>query len=67
MQAGMPGRVSYPPGKLAEFLAGELSSLVRIGVGSAYVPYEPADRRSPGAQRLAERVREALDPLEVLV
>jgi hypothetical protein len=44
-----------------------VSALVRIGVGSAHVPYEPQDPRSFGAQRLAERVREALDPLEVLV
>jgi glycolate oxidase FAD binding subunit len=66
VQASLPGRVSYPPGKLASFLAGELSGLVRVGVGSAYVPYEPEDARSAGAQRLAERVREALDPLEVL-
>jgi glycolate oxidase FAD binding subunit len=67
VQASLPGRVSYPPGKLAAFLAGEVSALVRIGVGSAHVPYEPEDSRSFGAQRLAERVREALDPLEVLV
>jgi glycolate oxidase FAD binding subunit len=67
VQASLPGRVSYPPGKLAAFLAGEGSALVRIGVGSAHVPYEPGDSRSFGAQRLAERVREALDPLEVLV
>jgi glycolate oxidase FAD binding subunit len=67
VQASLPGRVSYPPGKLAAFLAGEVSALVRIGVGSAHVPYEPEDPRSFGAQRLAERVREALDPLEVLV
>jgi glycolate oxidase FAD binding subunit len=67
VQASLPGRVSYPPGKLAAFLAGELSALVRIGVGSAHLPYEPQDPRSFGAQRLAERVREALDPLEVLV
>ena len=62
-----PAGISYPPGKLAALLAREPSALVRIGVGSAYVPYEPEDRRSPGAQRLAERVREALDPREVLV
>jgi glycolate oxidase FAD binding subunit len=67
VQASLPGRVSYPPGKLAGFLAGEMSALVRVGVGSAHVPYEPDDPRSFGAQRLAERVREALDPLEVLV
>jgi glycolate oxidase FAD binding subunit len=67
VQASMRGRVSYPPGKLAAFLGGERSALARIGVGSAHVPYEPQDARSPGAQRLAERVREALDPLEVLV
>ena len=30
-------------------------------------PYEPEDPRSLGAQRLAERVRAALDPREVLV
>jgi glycolate oxidase FAD binding subunit len=66
MQANLQGRVSYPPGELEAFLAGELSALVRVGVGSAHVPYEPRDPRSPGAQRLAERVREALDPLEVL-
>jgi glycolate oxidase FAD binding subunit len=67
LQASLPGRVSYPPGRLAAFLGRQLSGLVRVGVGSAYVPYEPDDARSPGAQRLAERVREALDPLEVLV
>jgi glycolate oxidase FAD binding subunit len=67
LQASLPGRVSYPPGELAALLTRQLSGLVRVGVGSAYVPYEPEDTRSPGAQRLAERVREALDPLEVLV
>ncbi len=67
VQASLPGRVSYPPGKLASFLASTPSALVRVGVGSAHVPYEPEDQRSAGAQRLAERVREALDPLEVLV
>ena len=66
VQASLPGRVSYPPGKLAAFLAREPSGLVRVGVGSAHVPYAPEDGRSPGAQRLAERVRAALDPLEVL-
>jgi hypothetical protein len=67
LQASLPGRVSYPPGKLAALLAREPSALVRVGVGSAHLPYEPEDGRSPGAQRLAERVRAALDPLEVLV
>jgi glycolate oxidase FAD binding subunit len=67
VQASLPGRVSYPPGKLAAFVAGEVSALVRIGVGSAHVAYEPQDPRAFGAQRLAERVRAALDPLEVLV
>jgi glycolate oxidase FAD binding subunit len=66
-QASLPGRVSYAPGRLADFLGRQLSALVRVGVGSAYVPSVPDDARSPGAQRLAERVREALDPLEVLV
>ncbi len=66
-QATLPGRISYPPAELAALLAREPSALVRIGVGSAYVPYEPEDPRSIGAQRLAERVRAALDPLEVLV
>jgi glycolate oxidase FAD binding subunit len=66
-QSAMRGRVSYSPSKLAELLEREPSALVRIGVGSAYVPYEPDDARSPGAQLLAERVRAALDPLEVLV
>jgi glycolate dehydrogenase FAD-binding subunit len=67
VQASLPGRISYPPGKLAAFLAREPSGLVRVGVGSAHVPYQPEEARSPGAQRLAERVRAALDPLEVLV
>jgi glycolate oxidase FAD binding subunit len=66
LQASLPGRVAYPPGELAALLARQLSGLVRVGVGSAYVPYLPEDTRSPAAQRLAERVREALDPLEVL-
>ena len=62
----MPGRISYAPRALEALLVREPTALVRIGVGSAHVPYEPEDARSPGAQRLAERVREALDPLEVL-
>ena len=66
-QATLPGRISYPPGDLAALLTCEPSALVRVGVGSAYVPYEPEDPRSLGAQRLAERVRAALDPREVLV
>ncbi|HEY1480334.1 MAG TPA: hypothetical protein VGF46_09905, partial [Gaiellales bacterium] len=66
-QAGMRGRVSYSPARLAELLGREPSALVRVGVGSAYVPYEPVDARSDGARRLAEHVREALDPLEVLL
>jgi glycolate oxidase FAD binding subunit len=65
-QASQQGRLSFAPGSLAELLAREPSALVRVGVGSAYVPYEPADGRSEGARRLAERVRAALDPLEVL-
>jgi glycolate oxidase FAD binding subunit len=67
VQASLPGRVSYAPRALEALLVREPTALVRIGVGSAHVPYEPEDARSPGAQRLAERVREALDPLEVLV
>jgi glycolate oxidase FAD binding subunit len=67
LQASLRGRISYPPGKLAAFLAREPSGLVRVGVGSAHVPSAPEDGRSPAAQRLAERVRQALDPLEVLV
>jgi glycolate oxidase FAD binding subunit len=66
-QAAQAGRISYPPASLAELLAREPSALVRVGVGSAYVPYEPVDARSDGARRLAERVREALDPREALV
>jgi glycolate oxidase FAD binding subunit len=65
-QAAQAGRLSYPPASLAELLAREPAALVRVGVGSAYVPYEPADARSEGERRLAERVREALDPLELL-
>jgi hypothetical protein len=66
-QAAQLGRLSYPPGSLAELLAREPSALVRVGVGSAYVPYVPEDGRSEGARRLAERVRVALDPREVLL
>jgi glycolate oxidase FAD binding subunit len=66
-QSTLPGRVSYPPGQLVALLAREPSALVRIGVGSAYVPAQPDDPRSPGARLLAEHVRAALDPLEVLV
>jgi glycolate oxidase FAD binding subunit len=65
-QSSLPGRLSYPPAALAALLEREPSALVRIGVGSAYLPYEPEDPRSAGAQLLAERVRAALDPLEVL-
>jgi glycolate oxidase FAD binding subunit len=66
VQAGMPGRRAYPPGELAALLRAEPRALVRVGVGSAYLPYEPPDARSPGARKLAERVREALDPRAVL-
>jgi glycolate oxidase FAD binding subunit len=66
-QAAQVGRLSFPPGSLSELLAREPAALVRVGVGSAYVPYAPEDGRSEGARRLAERVRAALDPLEVLV
>jgi glycolate oxidase FAD binding subunit len=66
VQAGMPGRRAYPPGELAALLRAERRALVRIGVGSAFLPYEPPDGRSAGARMLAERVREALDPRAVL-
>ena len=66
-RAGEPSRPRLVPARQARGVPRrEPSALVRIGVGSAHVPYEPEDARSPGAQRLAERVREALDPLEVL-
>jgi glycolate oxidase FAD binding subunit len=66
VQAGMPGRRAYPPSALAALLRAEPRALVRIGIGSAYLPYEPPDARPPGARMLAERVREALDPRMVL-
>ena len=66
VQASLPGRISYAPGALAALLAGADRARAHRRRLGATSPTSPTDARSPGAQRLAERVREALDPLEVL-
>jgi glycolate oxidase FAD binding subunit len=66
-QRAAGGRLAFAPGRLAEVLAGVPETLVRVAVGSAFVP-EPVDVPVPEPLRvLTERVRAAFDPDRVLV
>jgi glycolate oxidase FAD binding subunit len=65
-QASSRGRLLFPPGGLAETLAGLDEAVVRVASGVAYVPEPVADPRDPAEVALAERVRTQLDPNGVL-
>jgi glycolate oxidase FAD binding subunit len=66
-QAASRGRLLFPPGELAEVLAGLDEAVVRAAAGVAYVPERVADPRDPAEVALAERIRSQLDPKGVLV
>ncbi len=66
-QAEAAGHLSYPPGALADTLAGVEEAVVRVSAGVAYVPHPVPDPRDEAARALAERVRAAFDPAGVLV
>jgi glycolate oxidase FAD binding subunit len=66
-QAALPGRISFPPGRLAAALLALPEALARPGVGSAFVQAQLGDEGDAGAWALTERVRAALDPGGVLV
>ncbi len=65
LQARLPGRLPFSPGRLHEELAALRTALVRPGPGLAHVE-EDAERPEPDAVRaLRERVRHELDPREL--
>jgi glycolate oxidase FAD binding subunit len=66
-QSGAAGRISFPPGGLAETLRTLAGALVRPGVGAAYTVEPLHEEGDAGARRLAETVRSAFDPGGVLV
>ncbi len=66
-QGASGGRVVFPPGRLAETLAGLDDAVVRVAAGVAYVREQVADLRDPAEVALAERVRSQFDPAGVLV
>jgi glycolate oxidase FAD binding subunit len=66
-QAAAAGRISFPPGGLAQTLKALSEAVVRPAVGSAYTTEPVRDEGDAGARRLAERIRAALDPAGVLV
>jgi glycolate oxidase FAD binding subunit len=66
-QSGAAGRISFPPGGLAETLRTLAEALVRPGVGAAYTVEPLHEEGDAGARRLAETVRSAFDPGGVLV
>jgi glycolate oxidase FAD binding subunit len=61
------GRLSYPPGQLAEVLAGLDRAVVRVSAGVAYVPEPVDDPRDPVEIALVNRIRAGFDPAGVLV
>jgi glycolate oxidase FAD binding subunit len=65
-QARARGRVSFPPGRLAETLAGLGPALVRPGPGVAYVEHEVSEDAPDALRRLHERIRHAFDPNGIL-
>ena len=58
-QSEARGCLSFAPGSLADVLAAEEQTVVRVGAGVAYVPHEVPDPRDPGEIALVERIREA--------
>jgi glycolate oxidase FAD binding subunit len=66
-QGSSRGRLLFPPGKLAQTLAGMDEAVVRVSAGVAYVPEPVADPRDAAEVALAERVRAQFDPKGVLV
>ena len=65
-QLAARGRISFDPGRLAEFLAQHPRAIVRAGCGAAYVPDPVPAARSAAVQALEERIRTQLDPQGVL-
>jgi glycolate oxidase FAD binding subunit len=65
-QSRMQGRLSFPPGELAETLEQLPEAVVRVAAGVAYVPNEVADPRDEAVLRLTEHVRGQFDPAETL-
>jgi glycolate oxidase FAD binding subunit len=61
------GRISFPPGGLAQTLRTLEEAVVRPGVGVAFTAESLREEGDAGARALAERVRAALDPQGVLV
>jgi glycolate oxidase FAD binding subunit len=61
------GRVSFPPSGLAQTLRTLEEALVRPGVGVAFTTEPLREEGDAGARALAERVRAALDPQDLLV
>ena len=66
-QASALGRRPFDPGALTGALGGLDEAVVRVAAGVAYVPEPVADPRDPDEIALAERVRAAFDPSDVLV
>lgn len=60
------GRLSFPPGELAEALAGLSEAVVRAGAGVAYVPERLPVPMDEALRRLNERVRVQFDPQNIL-
>jgi glycolate dehydrogenase FAD-binding subunit len=58
-QARAKGRLSFTPRLLAEVLAAEEETIVRVSAGAAYVPHEVADPRDPAELVLSKRIEEA--------
>ena len=66
-QSAAAGRLSFPPGRLAETLAPLGEALVRVGPGLAYLPHPGPASADEAVLRLGERVRSRFDPEGVLV
>jgi glycolate oxidase FAD binding subunit len=66
-QGRAQGRISFPPGGLAQTLRTLDEALVRPGVGVAFTAEPLREEGDAGARALAERVRAALDPQGLLV
>ena len=65
-QQAARGRLFFSPGALAATLDGLDQAVVRVAAGVAYVPEPQPDPRDESELRLAERVRQQLDPAGTL-
>jgi glycolate oxidase FAD binding subunit len=66
-QGRAQGRISFPPGGLAQTLRTLEEAVVRPGIGVAHTAEPLREEGDAGARVLAERVRAALDPPGVFV